>query len=92
MEPNDFAQFDFKSYNDPIGGENLLGKVGYSTEQFYSVAGEVNVPQRPIWFNITKNWLHVASHLQVSNTYIYKVGSVCTHFNYNIGYLSSLLA
>lgn len=67
MEPNDFAQFDFKSYNDPIGGENLLGKVGYSTEQFYSVAGEVNVPQRPIWFNITKNWLHVASHLQGIN-------------------------
>ncbi|KAF3669171.1 putative ribosome-recycling factor-like [Capsicum annuum] len=64
MEPNDFAQFDFKSYNDPKGGENQLGKVGYSTEQFYSIAGEVNVPQRPVWFNITKNWLHVASHLQ----------------------------
>ncbi|KAL3323757.1 hypothetical protein AABB24_038091 [Solanum stoloniferum] len=64
MEPNDFAQFDFKSYNDPKGGENHLGKVGYSTEQFYSVAGEVNVPQRPVWFNITNNWLHVASHLQ----------------------------
>ncbi|KAK4707942.1 hypothetical protein R3W88_028867 [Solanum pinnatisectum] len=64
MEPNDFAQFDFKSYNDPKVGENHLGKVGYSTEQFYSVAGEVNVPQRPVWFNITNNWLHVASHLQ----------------------------
>lgn len=64
MEPNDFAQFDFKSYNDPKGGENQLGKVGYSTEQFYSAAGEVNVPQRPVWFNITNNWLHVASHLQ----------------------------
>ncbi|XP_059307630.1 bark storage protein A-like isoform X1 [Lycium ferocissimum] len=64
MEPNDFAQFNFKSYNDPKGGENQLGKVGYSTEQFYSVSGEVNVPQRPIWFDITKNWLHVASHLQ----------------------------
>lgn len=67
MEPNDFAQFNFKSYNDPKGGENQLGKVGYSTEQFYSVAGEVNVPQRPVWFNITNNWLHLASHLHVSN-------------------------
>ncbi|KAK4367108.1 hypothetical protein RND71_014988 [Anisodus tanguticus] len=64
MEPNDFAQFDFKSYNDPKRGDNQLGKVGYSTEQFYSISGEVNVPQRPVWFDITKNWLHVASHLQ----------------------------
>lgn len=64
LEPNDFAQFDFKNYNVPKGGDNKLGRVGYSTEQFYSTSGEVNVPQRPVWFNITKNWLHVASHLQ----------------------------
>lgn len=67
LEPNDFAQFDFKNYNAPKGGDNKLGRVGYSTEQFYSTSGEVNVPQRPVWFNITKNWLHVASHLQVSD-------------------------
>lgn len=63
---NDFGSLEFKNYNEPQEGSNSLGSVAYSPEEFYSEAGEANVAQRPVWFNVTKSWLQHASSLEVS--------------------------
>lgn len=62
---NDIAQLDFGSYNEPNGGENKLGSIGYSTEYFYSKSGEPNTPERTLWFQTSQNWLKLASSLEV---------------------------
>ncbi|XP_031117339.1 bark storage protein A-like [Ipomoea triloba] len=61
---NDVTQMDFKNYNVPKGGDNELGHLGYSTEQFYSTSGDPTDPERVFWFNVTKDWLNLASSLE----------------------------
>ncbi|KAL0403581.1 UNVERIFIED_CONTAM: 5'-methylthioadenosine/S-adenosylhomocysteine nucleosidase [Sesamum radiatum] len=61
---NDVAQLDFKNYNVPKEGNNSLGRVGYSPEQFYSEAGEPNTPREMLWFQVSNNWLHLATSLE----------------------------
>lgn len=62
---NDVTQMDFKNYNVPSGGDNELGQLGYSTEQFYSTSGDPTEPDRVFWFDVTKDWLNLASSLEV---------------------------
>ncbi|XP_073146471.1 bark storage protein A-like isoform X2 [Henckelia pumila] len=61
---NDFAKLEVKEYNVPRGGNSSLGMIGYRAEQFYSDAGEVDTAQQMLWFNVTSNWLQLASALQ----------------------------
>ncbi|CAL0299787.1 unnamed protein product [Lupinus luteus] len=64
-DPSDFAHLDIGNYNDPKGeGNNLLGRIGYSTEYFYSESGEPNTPQRVVWLNTTHQWLKLAGNLE----------------------------
>lgn len=59
------AELDIGNYNIPKEGDNQLGHIGYSTERFYSESGKPNVPQRTIWFPVTKTWFDLASDLEV---------------------------
>ncbi|KAK7268462.1 hypothetical protein RIF29_21161 [Crotalaria pallida] len=64
-DPSDFAQLDIGNYNDPKGeGKNLLGRIGYSAEYFYSQSGDPNTPQRVVWVNTTHQWLKLARNLE----------------------------
>ncbi|XP_019426982.1 PREDICTED: bark storage protein A-like isoform X2 [Lupinus angustifolius] len=64
-DPSDFAHLDIGNYNDPKGeGNNLLGRIGYSNEYFYSESGEPNTPQRVAWLNTTHQWLKLAENLE----------------------------
>ncbi|XP_015941209.1 bark storage protein A [Arachis duranensis] len=65
VDPSDFGKLDIGNFNVPRGeGQNLLGHVGYSTEQFYSESGDPNTPQRVIWVNTTRQWLNLAANLE----------------------------
>ncbi|XP_028780415.1 bark storage protein A-like [Neltuma alba] len=63
VDSSDFGEMDIGEYNVKGKGKgmNLLGKIGYFTEQFYSETGKPNQPQRLIWFPTTPHWLLLAS-------------------------------
>ncbi|KAF9597047.1 hypothetical protein IFM89_015238 [Coptis chinensis] len=62
---NDVAHLDIGNYNVPNGqGMNLLGRIGFSPEQFYSESGQPNTPERIIWANVSRHWLHSAAKLE----------------------------
>ncbi|CAA7037342.1 unnamed protein product [Microthlaspi erraticum] len=59
------AYLDVGNYNVPQGdGNNMLGKIGYSYEELYSVNGHINSPQKVFWINTTREWLHLAADLE----------------------------
>ncbi|KAG8390535.1 hypothetical protein BUALT_Bualt01G0093600 [Buddleja alternifolia] len=60
---SDVATLDFETYNTPKGGNNLLGRIGYTPEQFYSEAGKPNVAQDVFWFQVNQKWLQLATTL-----------------------------
>ncbi|KAK4279580.1 hypothetical protein QN277_011338 [Acacia crassicarpa] len=60
---SDFAHLDFGDFGVPKGN-NLLGRVGYSSEEFFSVNGKPNLAERLIWAKVTSQWLHLASNLE----------------------------
>ncbi|XP_006413443.2 bark storage protein A [Eutrema salsugineum] len=62
----DVAYLDFRNYNVPQGDDNnnMLGSIGYSYEQLYSVTGHTNSPQNVFWINTTQEWLHLAADLE----------------------------
>ncbi|KAJ7974967.1 Bark storage protein A [Quillaja saponaria] len=65
LDPSDFANLDFGSYNVPRGkGINLLGRIGYSYEQFFSESGKPNTAQCLIWAHTTLHWLQLATKLE----------------------------
>ncbi|XP_075502734.1 bark storage protein A-like isoform X2 [Primulina tabacum] len=64
VSKNDFASLEFKEYNVPRGRNSSLGMIVYSAEQFYSESGEADTAQQMLWFNVTSNWLQLASALQ----------------------------
>ena len=68
VDASDFGRLDIGNYNVPREGNNLLGHVGYSTEQFYSESGEPNTPQRVVWVNTTPQWLSHAGNLEVRHS------------------------
>ncbi|KAL7252816.1 hypothetical protein ACSBR1_007388 [Camellia fascicularis] len=69
---SDKAHLEFGNYNLPKGeakGEevnNELGRMGYSTEQFFSESGKPNNPQSLLWAEINSNLLKFASNLEES--------------------------
>lgn len=69
MDPKDVAQLDFEAYNAPKGGENLLGHIGFSNEQFFSESGKPNTALPLFWAKTTRKWLQVAAHLEVRRRY-----------------------
>ncbi|XP_054791178.1 bark storage protein A-like isoform X2 [Prosopis cineraria] len=64
LESSDFARLDFGNFNVPKG-KNLLGRVGYSSEEFFSVTGKPNLSQRLIWAKVTSQWLQLAATLEL---------------------------
>ncbi|XP_077235898.1 bark storage protein A-like [Tasmannia lanceolata] len=59
------AHFDIGDYNLPKGkGINLLGRVGYWPEEYYSVITKPNTPQDLVWAEMTPHWLHLASNME----------------------------
>ncbi|KAK6933484.1 Nucleoside phosphorylase domain [Dillenia turbinata] len=64
LPSNDVAHLDFGSYNAPEGGANLLGRIGYSYEEFFSESGKPNTMEPIFWVNISEHWLHLASNLK----------------------------
>ncbi|XP_028793435.1 bark storage protein A-like isoform X1 [Neltuma alba] len=63
LESSDFAHLDFGNFDVPKGN-NLLGRVGYSSEEFFSVTGKPNLAQRLIWAKVTSQWLQLAATLE----------------------------
>lgn len=74
---NDVADMEFGSYNLPNGGYNQLGSIGYRTEEFYSVSGKENTPQRILRFQISKHWLELAFKLEGIKLHRCVNSSVC---------------
>lgn len=56
---------DVKDYNEPKRGNNSLGRIAFRSERFYSEAGDPNIPQQKVWFQVTTNWLNLATSLEV---------------------------
>ena len=66
LETSDFAHLDVGNYDVPKGEcENLLGVIGFSSEEFYSESGKPNTARRLIWANVTGQWLELAANLEV---------------------------
>ncbi|KFK30973.1 hypothetical protein AALP_AA6G051900 [Arabis alpina] len=62
---DDVAYLDIGNYNVPKGeGNNMLGSLGYSYEELYSVNGHTNSPQKVFWINTNQEWLHLAADLE----------------------------
>ncbi|PRQ58673.1 putative adenosylhomocysteine nucleosidase [Rosa chinensis] len=64
LDLDDVAQLDFEEYNEPKGGENLLGHIGFRNEQFYSESGNPNIARPLFWAKTTRKWLQFAAHLE----------------------------
>ncbi|XP_054780112.1 bark storage protein A-like [Prosopis cineraria] len=67
VDSSDFGEVDVGEYNVKGKGKgmNLLGKIEYFAEQFYSETGKPNEPQSLLWFPTSPRWLQLAaSHLQ----------------------------
>ena len=62
---NGVADLEFRRYHIPADGYNLLGRVAYMKEYFFSPTGEPDVPERKLWFEASKNLLQIASMLEV---------------------------
>ncbi|XP_027163644.1 bark storage protein A-like [Coffea eugenioides] len=61
---NGVADLQFSRYHVPSFGFNLLGRVAYMKERFFSVTGEPDVPERKFWFPASENLLQIASTLE----------------------------
>ncbi|KAK3228395.1 hypothetical protein Dsin_000276 [Dipteronia sinensis] len=57
LDPSYVAHLDFKSYNVPKSwdGSNLLGRLGYNSEQFFSESGTPNTAQSLLWAQLLKS-------------------------------------
>ncbi|XP_050386508.1 bark storage protein A-like [Argentina anserina] len=64
LDPEDITQLDFKAYNAPKGGENLLGHIGFRNEEFYSEFNTPNTVRPLFWAKTTRKWLQVAAQLE----------------------------
>ncbi|KAJ6901738.1 bark storage protein A-like isoform X2 [Populus alba x Populus x berolinensis] len=65
MVPADVASLEVGSYNVPEGdGVNLLGQIGYSTEQVFSVSREPNTAVSLWWMEVSQQWLQLAMSLE----------------------------
>ncbi|KDP45050.1 hypothetical protein JCGZ_01550 [Jatropha curcas] len=64
VSSSDVAEIKIGSYNVPQGdGLNMLGKIGYSNEQFFSVK-EANAAEPLFWDEVNQHWLHLAASLE----------------------------
>ncbi|XP_061985437.1 bark storage protein A-like isoform X5 [Populus nigra] len=69
MDPADVAYLEVGSYNVPEGdGVNLLGQIGYSTEQLFSVSREPNTAVSLWWMEVSQQWLQLARSLEVRHS------------------------
>ena len=60
------AYLEVGSYNVPEGdGVNLLGRIGYSTEELFSVSIEPNTVVSLWWMEVSQQWLQLARSLEV---------------------------
>lgn len=62
---NDVAYLDLGSYNvHKNQGINLLGRIVYGSEEFFSESGMPNTAQHLLWAQISQNWLQLATGLE----------------------------
>ncbi|XP_050208978.1 bark storage protein A-like isoform X1 [Mercurialis annua] len=65
VDSNDVAQLKIGGYNVPQNdGFNLLGKIGFSREQFFSVSTEGNAAAPMFWAEVSHEWLQLAASLE----------------------------
>lgn len=65
-DPNDVAHLDIASYNVPRSeGTNLLGRIGYDPEEFFSETGKPDTARPLVWAQTSQHWLHLAANLEV---------------------------
>ncbi|KAB1225296.1 Bark storage protein A [Morella rubra] len=64
-DPNDVAHLDIASYNVPRSeGTNLLGRIGYDPEEFFSETGKPDTARPLVWAQTSQHWLHLAANLE----------------------------
>uniref|UniRef100_A0A2N9IHK7 Nucleoside phosphorylase domain-containing protein n=1 Tax=Fagus sylvatica TaxID=28930 RepID=A0A2N9IHK7_FAGSY len=62
---DDVVHLDVARYNVPKGeGTNLLGRIGYTYEDFFSELGKPNTVRPLIWAQISQHWLQYAANLE----------------------------
>lgn len=60
------AYLEVGSYNVPEGdGVNLLGRIGYRTEELFSVSIEPNTAVSLWWMEVSQQWLQLSRSLEV---------------------------
>ncbi|KAI4356985.1 hypothetical protein L6164_000963 [Bauhinia variegata] len=64
LESSEFAELDIGNYNVPEEGKNLLGRIGYKYEEFYSESGKPNAWKPLVWANVTHDWLQLFANLE----------------------------
>ncbi|XP_057990622.1 bark storage protein A [Hevea brasiliensis] len=65
VDSSDFAQLKIGGYNVPGGdGLNLLGQIGYSSEQFFTVTRKPNAAVPLFWAEVSQHWLQLAASLE----------------------------
>lgn len=47
---------------------NLLGQIGYSNKQFFSVSTKPNTATQLFWAEVSQQWLQLASGLEVRHS------------------------
>uniref|UniRef100_A0A6N2MYB4 Nucleoside phosphorylase domain-containing protein n=2 Tax=Salix viminalis TaxID=40686 RepID=A0A6N2MYB4_SALVM len=65
MNPAEVAYLEVGSYNVPEGdGVNLLGRIGYRTEELFFVSIEPNTAVSLWWMEVSQQWLQLARSLE----------------------------
>ncbi|KAF2318430.1 hypothetical protein GH714_007485 [Hevea brasiliensis] len=65
VDSSDVAQLKIGGYNVPEGdGLNLLGQIGYSSEQFFTVTRKPNAAVPLFWAEVSQHWLQLAGSLE----------------------------
>ncbi|KAL5569511.1 hypothetical protein UlMin_026086, partial [Ulmus minor] len=64
VDSSDIAGMEINNYNEPKGGDNLLGHIGYNFEQLYSDSGKPNTAQPLVWAQVNQKWLRLATKLE----------------------------
>ncbi|XP_059433973.1 bark storage protein A-like [Corylus avellana] len=65
LDPKYVSHMDVASYNVPKGnGSNLLGRIGYRKEEFFTELGKPNAARPLVWAQISQHWLHLAHNLK----------------------------
>lgn len=64
-DPDNIGKLNVGDYNVPQGKRtNLLGKITYETEEFYSESGKPDTPEELLWAETSSDWFKIANKLK----------------------------